>query len=309
MLTVEQTTFLDSITPGLEALWTDGKLPLPPQSVACQIVLETGWGTSYAYRFMHNPAGIAEGKGALRSYASLADGLAAVAQVWRQPNMDAATSYAQDHPTDIPGILRAMGDTPWDAGHYRGDGEWDYPGGVLVALWVYNLASYDWPGPTPPEAPSVSDPPAAPPLATLAGYPVSRLEAVADGIVDPVDSLVYVAARINGHDVMALVDSGSTALGIPQGLAGTLGIAPPSGTETVDTAAGSSTDQVSQADLTLGSAAYPGIPAVILRDQGPVLLGRDWIAKAGLSEAIIDTGQQDPESGARKALLVLFSVL
>lgn len=109
-----------------------GSTGIPVPVILAQWALETGYGTHFSGA--NNLANITDFRtGGFRNYATVQDFLSDYVRTLLSPTYAAVIRTARGGGTDAD-VARALGASPWDIGHYRGSGAYDYPGGLLVAV-------------------------------------------------------------------------------------------------------------------------------------------------------------------------------
>jgi hypothetical protein len=138
--------------------------------VLAQWADETAWGTSRAWLLSNNPAGISP-HGTIASYATEAVGFSEYIRTMNLSFYDGVRAAKLSGPL---AQARALGASPWAAGHYAGAGE--TPGSSLVTIIESNdLTAYDGaegslnPKPQPQVEPTQKDDDVNPFIAQVAG--------------------------------------------------------------------------------------------------------------------------------------------
>lgn len=119
-----------------------------------QVVVETGWGTSYAWRSMANPAGI-ESDGRLRQFPTPEAGIDAWATLLETSPLYVRVREAKG---DNIAQAHALGESPWSASHYGSP-----PGQDIINLLpeigpLLSDVSHPMPDPTPTPNPTADKP-------------------------------------------------------------------------------------------------------------------------------------------------------
>jgi hypothetical protein len=126
------------------ANWCSPQTGVDRSVILAQWALETGWGSSVAWLEGHNPAGISGGGHPL-SYSSVQEGMNAYVETMR---LEYYNGVRQARPQGAIAQAKALGISPWDAGHYGGAAN---PGSTLVAIIEqHNLQRFDAPENHPP---------------------------------------------------------------------------------------------------------------------------------------------------------------
>jgi hypothetical protein len=112
-LSKAQVSWLDDVAP--DAVAASEHTGVNPFLILAQWGVETGWGTSRAWRIGNNYAGVSPG-GKVANYADRAAGLAAYERALNQHYYDDVRKAGAEHPTDQ---LTALAKSPWAAGHYK----------------------------------------------------------------------------------------------------------------------------------------------------------------------------------------------
>lgn len=119
--------FIASLGPWAKWCAKQPGVGLFPSVILAQWALETGWGSSEAWIHGHNPAGISGGGHPL-AYPGVQAGMDAYVETIRLSYYDAVR---EARAKGAEAQARALGASPWDAGHYGGA---DAPGSVLVTI-------------------------------------------------------------------------------------------------------------------------------------------------------------------------------
>jgi hypothetical protein len=107
--------------------------------VLAQWADETAWGTSRAWVYGHNPAGISPG-GVIASYPSEGAGFAAWVETMELPAYAPVRSVKSEGPQSQ---ALALGRSPWAGGKYIAEGS-TQPGSALVSIIIsMDLTAYD----------------------------------------------------------------------------------------------------------------------------------------------------------------------
>lgn len=131
----DRQAFIDWAIPW--AIEASRRTGVPWQTIVAQWAFETGWGTSAMFRESHNLAGVKRGKatagmpvrpgGTFRHYASYEEGLEDWVRVMHLRYYDRVRTAG-----DVQAACRALGESPWDARHYRGGKDTNQPGHALL---------------------------------------------------------------------------------------------------------------------------------------------------------------------------------
>jgi flagellum-specific peptidoglycan hydrolase FlgJ len=132
----DRATFVNWAVPW--AVEASRRTGVPWQTIVAQWGFETGWGTSNLFRNHHNFAGVKRGKatagmpvapgGSFRSYPDYEAGLEDWVRVMFLRYYDKVRAAG-----DVQAACRALGESPWDARHYRGGKDTNPPGHALLA--------------------------------------------------------------------------------------------------------------------------------------------------------------------------------
>ncbi|MGI8685128.1 MAG: glucosaminidase domain-containing protein [Acidimicrobiales bacterium] len=117
---------------GPDAQMVAKKTGVPASVILAQWAIETGRGTSPAFRSGYNYAGISSGGRVVR-YSDKAKGLQAYIATLLSPRYEAVRSADTAEAT-----AKALGDSPWAASHYGGGGR-----DLLAMMTAHRLASWD----------------------------------------------------------------------------------------------------------------------------------------------------------------------
>lgn len=151
----DRAAFVDWAVPW--AVEASRRTGVPWPTIVAQWAVETGWGTSAMFRESHNLAGVKRSRttpgapvrpgGTFRHYASFGEALDDWVRVMSLPY------YARVRAAgDVRGACVALGESPWDARHYRGRSDANPAGTLLLGALpaVTKLAPIGAPVPTVP---------------------------------------------------------------------------------------------------------------------------------------------------------------
>lgn len=197
-------SFVADVAP--DASIASARTGVPESVILAQWGIETGWGTSSAWRQGNNYAGVSPG-GKVASYSDRAAGLAAyISTLLQGPYAGVRAAGSAD------AAARALGNSPWASSHYGGGGA-----DLLSVIQANNLTQYDSAQPagqaglfaqlTQPGAGGTT----SAPTATLTGFPGSGVagdiaSAVTDKIAGALRKPLLTATAVAGG--MALIALG-----------------------------------------------------------------------------------------------------
>lgn len=181
---------------------------------------ETFYGTSRAWVFGHNPAGISPG-GQIADYPSLGDGLRAYVFTM---GLEYYAPVRAARPQGAVAQALALGRSPWAGGHYIGEGS-EEPGSALVGIIEsMDLTAYDGAEQTLNPQPQPSTAPPPPEEDEMNPFVAQESASAAEFVIWPDGAKSFIATP---GDTQVLMKQFGQTSGIPVPLtAGTLAMIP-----------------------------------------------------------------------------------